>query len=502
MDSVPALIAYIDDSTRFRLANRKYTEWHGIKSDEIIGKRMRTVLGAKNFRAVKPYVEQALAGTECTFETTLQYRIAGNRFVQISYVPDVSDDGVVNGMFILVNDLTDRKRAEDLLRSNEERLRSLMESFPDYAIFSMDVEGRIESWNTGGEATFGYTADEMIGKSWEVVFTSEDVAKSVPLKEMRNARKNGRAMDDLWHVRKDGSLFFASGETTPLYIGKSLVGYAKIARDLTERRRYAEVLQEARNELEQRVANRTRQLAEANLLLLQQMDERANAERQRFQMLRKIFTIQEDERGRIARDIHDQLGQRLTALRFKIASLRDFAAADGLIAERVDRLQEIAEKLDGEVSFLAWELRPSILDDLEFVEALENYVSEWSRHSDITADFQAIGLKGVGLDRDIEANLYRITQEALNNASKHSQADQVNVLLEKRDGDLILIIEDNGVGFEPVEPTSERKLSESFGLVSMRERSALVSGTLDIESTAGSGTTIFVRVPLAQDTDN
>jgi signal transduction histidine kinase len=319
---------------------------------------------------------------------------------------------------------------------------------------------------------------------------------------MRNARKNGRAMDDRWHVHKDGSLFFASGETTPLYIGKSLVGYAKIARDLTERRRYADALQEARNELEQRVASRTRELAEANLMLLQQMDERANAERQRFQMLRKIFTIQEDERGRIARDIHDQLGQRLTALRLKIASLKDITASDELIAERVDRLQEIAEKLDGEVSFLAWELRPSILDDLEFVEALENYVSEWSRHSDITADFQAIGVKDVELDRDVEANLYRITQEALNNAGKHSEADQVNVLLEKRDGDLMLIIEDNGVGFDPVDPTNERKLSESFGLVSMRERAALVSGTLDIESTAGSGTTIFVRVPLAQDTDN
>jgi signal transduction histidine kinase len=314
---------------------------------------------------------------------------------------------------------------------------------------------------------------------------------------MKTARLKGRAADERWHLRKDGSRFYASGEMTPLYLGGSLIGYAKIARDLTEKMLIEQTLQRAKDELEIRVAERTEELIGTNAKLLGQMNERALAEAASLRLMRRLLTVQEDERGRIARDIHDQLGQRLTALRLKIASLRDICSEDPTILGRINRLQEIAEHLDNEVSFLAWELRPSVLDDVEYTKALGNYVSEWSRHSDVFAEFDTIGLKDVDLGADIENNLYRITQEALNNAAKHAKADRITVLLEKRENEVLLIIEDNGVGFDPHEIEADLEASKGFGLHGMRERASIISGTIEIESSKNHGTSIYVRVPLA-----
>ena len=283
---------------------------------------------------------------------------------------------------------------------------------------------------------------------------------------------------------------------TPVQVGGEVIGFAKVVRDLTESKRISEELQRAHNELDKRVTERTQELAEANRALTEEMREREISDRHRFGLLQRILTIQEDERGRLARDMHDQLGQRLTALRLKLQSLRALCDPYPEISSRVDRLQQISELLDGEVSFLAWELRPAILDNMPFVEAMENYVSEWSRHAEIFAEFHVSGVKDLELGKDIENNLYRITQEALNNAAKHAKATRINVLLERRDNDLMLIIEDNGVGFDLEKASNEHDSSKGFGLFGLQERALLVSGIVEIETKPGEGTSIFIKVPL------
>lgn len=496
-DSMPALICYIDAEERYRFVNRTYTEWFQKPREEIIGKKVRSIMGDKAYREVAPQMHQALEGVEATFQAKLEYKTAGTRSVHISYVPDVSSEGDVRGFYGLISDITELTHSRELLRTAEQRLGMIVDNVTDYAVFSLNRDARIDSWNAGAEHVFGWGADEILGLPGEILFLPEDVEAGVPQQELKTARETGRASDDRWHIKKDGTRFFASGVTVPLYIGQTLTGYAKVATDLTERQKQAEALQRAHDELEERVAQRTQELANTNASLVQEIENRKAAEQQRIDLLRRLVSSQEFERSRIARDIHDQLGQRLTALRLKIASIQGVVGDNEELTPRLRRLQEISEHLDSEVSFLAWELRPMALDDLGLAGALSAFVREWSKHHEIEADFHAAGIPKKRLDTETETHLYRITQEALNNITKHAAAQSVTVLLEKRGEDeLVLVIEDDGRGFDREKIVPPDRSGRGLGLTGMGERAALIGGTVEIESAPGQGTAIFVRVPL------
>jgi signal transduction histidine kinase len=165
---------------------------------------------------------------------------------------------------------------------------------------------------------------------------------------------------------------------------------------------------------------------------------------------------------------------------------------------RIAELSDIAQRLDSDVDFLAWELRPTALDDLGLIVALSTYAQEWSKHFGVEVNFHSAGLGGTRLAPLVETNLYRIVQEALNNVSKHAAATHVDLLLERRDGDAVLIVEDDGRGFD-LERVKMSGTDRGLGLVGMRERAALVGGTVEIESKPGEGTTVFVRVPVKSD---
>jgi signal transduction histidine kinase len=316
----------------------------------------------------------------------------------------------------------------------------------------------------------------------------------MPAKEMETARQKGRAADERWHMRKDGSRFYVSGVLSSLHgADGAVIGFVKIARDLTHERQIEEELRRVNDELEVRVRERTFELAKVNQSLREEITERIQTEKDRVRLLRQVVRAQEDERRRIARDIHDQVGQQMTALRLNLAALEQ-AYADGELREKLEQTKTIAERLDADVDFLAWELRPAALDDIGLAQAMATFVDQWSKHSGIKSQFHTTGFDKTRLSPETETNLYRIMQEALNNTMKYARAKRVDVLLERRDNQVILILEDDGVGFKPNEATSDDG-NNGMGLIGMSERAALVGGTLQIESKPNAGTTIFARVP-------
>jgi PAS domain S-box-containing protein len=392
----------------------------------------------------------------------------------------------------------ERLRATALLRESAERYR-LAQQAGNVGIWDWDITAGRTYWSEQMWELYDEEprADDPDVAFWNSHLHPDDAELALQRFEAALASSMEQHRDVFRTMQQDGSVKWIASMATIIRdeMGKPLRMYG-VNLDITAMKAIEQELQKARGELEVRVEKRTRELAEANVLLRKQMEERARVEDHRISLLKKLFTMQEDERGRIARDIHDQLGQRLTALRLKIAAVKDLCRDDEVLYQRVSRLQEISELLDSEVSFLAWELRPSILNETDFESALEQYVREWSRFSGIFAEVDRIGVGDVRIDKEIATNLYRITQEALNNVAKYAQADVVNVLLEKREDDLILIIEDNGVGFDQVSLDDRAKTRRGFGLVGMRERAAMISGTFELESTVNEGTTIFVRVPL------
>jgi two-component system CheB/CheR fusion protein len=391
-------------------------------------------------------------------------------------------------------DITERIEAEAALRLSEERLRLVLESATDYAILLMDADGRFTNWNPGAEKVFGFSKAEAVGRTTDLIFTPEDRAAGVPEKELRTADREGRAADERWHARRDGSRVYVSGVMIPLRDGAHR-GYAKIARDLTEQEQAQQELRSAWEELEQRVHERTAELASANSALREEAVVRRRVERERLELLRRIVSTQEEERRRISRELHDQLGQSLTALRLKLEGLKDEAGKRSKLQGRIAELADVARRLDSDVDFLAWELRPTALDDLGLIVALSNYAQEWSKQFNLKVNFHSAGLGDARLAPLAESNLYRIAQEALNNVAKHSGATSVDMLLERRDDHLVLIVEDNGRGFDHEEQQASDG-GRGMGLVSMRERAALVGGSVEIESKQGDGTTVFVRTPV------
>jgi signal transduction histidine kinase len=224
--------------------------------------------------------------------------------------------------------------------------------------------------------------------------------------------------------------------------------------------------------------------------------ERMRAEAARGELLAQLVTAQEEERRRIALELHDQLGQYVTALMLGLKALQDSGELAGA-NERLQQLLRLADQLGEEAHRLAWELRPSALDDLGLQGTLRNYLEEWARRFRLAVDFHSNGL----LDRlpaQIETALYRITQEALTNVAKHAQARHVSVILERRQGRVLAIVEDDGRGFDTVEVLERAHTARRMGLVGMHERARLIGGELEIESAPGEGTTIYVRVLLTE----
>jgi len=217
--------------------------------------------------------------------------------------------------------------------------------------------------------------------------------------------------------------------------------------------------------------------------------ERGEREALREGYIRGVISAQEEERKRIARELHDSTSQSLTSL---LVGLRNLEEANdlGTVRTRIEDIRKVVNHTLDEVHMLAWQLRPSVLDDLGLAAALGRYMDDYQHRYGIQVDFIMRGLDE-RLPSALEASLYRMIQEGLTNIARHAQATNASVLLEQRQKGIRVIIEDNGIGFEIDEKAYSPK---SLGLQGIRERAQLFGGKLTLESQLGHGTSLFIEI--------
>ena len=426
-------------------------------------------------------LERVRSGEHVTFEYRIRRPDGEVRWLQDTDFPIRDTEGRILHIGGLGRDVTEQKRAEAALRVSEERHRLIVASARDYAIIITDPHGVIESWSPGAAAVFGWAVEEIIGQAVDITFTPEDRERGVPEWERRVARAQGSAPDVRWHVRKDGERVFIEGMTRALGDESgSVSGFLKIGQDVTRRRQTEEALRELNESLERRVEERTAELMQAT--------------EARRQVLQQLVTAEEEERRRISRELHDQMGQQVTGLMLGLRAVQREAEPPAL-ADRLRDLERLASEIARNIQNMAVELRPPALDTLGLVAAVQNHLEEWSRRFGIRCDFHARGLAGVRLPAETETTLYRVAQEGLNNVLKHAGATHVDLLLERQNGTVRLILEDDGAGFDVEQTLRSGENARRLGVRGMRERIALLGGEMEIESAPGSGTTIYVRVP-------
>ncbi|MFC2028918.1 MASE1 domain-containing protein [Chloroflexota bacterium] len=222
------------------------------------------------------------------------------------------------------------------------------------------------------------------------------------------------------------------------------------------------------------------------------VDEIRRSNRQLHGLSQRLMKAQEQERLNLSRELHDESGQLLTALTFQLGLLdRSIDQPDNL-RKGIDELKKTAITIQENLHKLAIDLRPASLDHLGLVTTLEQYIDDFNQQYEIRVDFEAVGMEGKRLTIDIETALFRIIQESLTNVVLHSEANQVDVLLNLHNQRIVTIIEDDGVGFPAGSPT----LEENLGLFGMRERIEMLGGIFTIESSPGKGTTVKAEVPI------
>ncbi|MFO0577368.1 MAG: PAS domain-containing protein [Polyangia bacterium] len=264
-----------------------------------------------------------------------------------------------------------------------------------------------------------------------------------------------------------------------------------------ERARAEAALRQANDELERRVAERTAELSHAVQQLWAEAREREAAELARNELRRQLDTAHEDERRRIARDLHDQTGQLLAELQLAVHTVAAASPLSPAATERLTDLQRVAAELGRQVHDLAVRLRPTALDDVGLTAALRELTTGFTARTHVPVDLEAPDPKELGLERlppEVETVVYRVVQEALTNIAKHAAARQVSVVVTHKDGAARVIVEDDGRGFEPGQAGAGR-----LGLVGMRERVTLIGGELEIESEVGRGTCLIARLPLRRE---
>jgi PAS domain S-box-containing protein len=475
LSSIRDSFVILDQDWRFLYVNERGAEMHARRAEELIGFKKWEVFPELIGSAYHRALEQAVK--EGRMQRVEYYDPAIKRWIENRIYPSEV------GVSVFGTDITERKQAEEALRESEERLRLMVESAREYAIFSLDPDGKITSWNSGAERLIGYSEEEVLGRSFEIIFTESDREAGQPASELKQALEADRAEDERWHVRRDGSRFWAGGLTTRMLDEEGRVhGFVKILRDYTGRK-HAEVWLRSLNEtLEKRVAERT-----------EEAEQRATQLRL---LASEVTDAEQRERRRLAELLHDHLQQILVAAKMQIGALSQ-RPLDAPLTEGLKRVDGLLKRSIEASRSLTVELSPPILYDAGLAPALQWLSRSMMENHNLKLKIDADA--GAEPESDnIRAFLFQAVRELLFNVVKHAQIGQAEIHLRRVESQVEVMVVDRGAGFETVKKRNRSEQGGGFGLFSIRERVELLGGSLQIETAPGAGTRVRVRVPARQ----
>jgi len=354
-------------------------------------------------------------------------------------------------------------------QQSPEMFRLFVDEVQDYAILMLDPEGRVMSWNDGAERIKGYKATDIVGHDFSIFYTQEDRRAGKPQRLLALAAQTGHAEEEGWRVRKNGSWFWANVSITTIRNGDGrLIGFGKVTRDLTERMRVQQSLQESQRSLEA-------------------------SERSLRALSLHVLRTQDDERKRIGREIHDSLGQYLSVLKMKLDSM---GSAPGLEKECAECVK-LVEHCVREVRTISYLLYPPMLEEMGLNSAIPWYLEGFSSRSGIKTTLQ-IPIGFPRLSREAELVLFRVLQECLTNVQRHSGSQTADIAISCRENRVTLEVADHGTGMSQAlfEQGGADWISLlGVGMRSMTERVRELGGRLEIDS-GDRGTTVRATVPL------
>ena len=405
--------------------------------------------------------------------------------------------GAINCLY----DITERKQADEALRESEERFRAILRQ-ATAGIVRKDAEGKFMFVNQAFCNMLGYTESELLGKTiWQLTH-NDDVEENKRLYD-RTMMEGIPFKLEKRLMRQDGSTLWVDVSVSPVMdaTGKPQSAVA-VEVDITGRKQAEEALRDLNLQLESRVQNRTVKLQEANQSLLNEIAERQKAEealhesRKRLQILsQRLVEVQEEERRAIARELHDSVGQSLSALNINLVILDNQISnyADEQIRTRLNDSMQLTAETITLVRDVMSNLRPAVLDDYGLEAALQSYMDQFKSRYGIKILFEKPAQPIQRLGSSIEMTFLRIAQEALLNIARHAHADQVNLSLWQEENAIRLVVQDNGSG---IESWQDANRPGSHGLTIMRERAEAVSGNLRVASLPGKGTKVEVSIPI------
>lgn len=358
-----------------------------------------------------------------------------------------------------------RKHAETRLQQSDEIFRLLVESVKDYAIFLLDTDGTVATWNEGAERIKGYKANEIIGEHFSRFYPTDARESRWPDRELQIAARDGRFADEGLRVRKDGSTFWAYVVITALrdHTGQ-LRAFSKVTRDLSERR----VLEERSQQLNRELRRRVLELVES-----QRQVELRTLELQKLSG--ELLRVQDEERRRLARTLHDELGQELVALKLE---LQTADVSPSHTAAAIERAIALTDSSLSKVRNLSYLLHPPLLEESGLLPALHWYFEGLQSRSQLQIEFEYRPLLFSRLPREIETTVFRIIQESLTNVYRHAASKEASVELIQGTDNVTVRVRDFGVGI--AENTLGMPAKLGVGISGMKERVKQLNGDLKI----------------------